>query len=65
MTKQRFRVVLRVEAEVEQNGKLYLTEHRVKTQIAKFLKNRHIAEGLPCHGDATISVVEVIEQSPS
>lgn len=60
MTTQTFRVVIRVDAEVESAGKLYLTEHRVKTQLQKFLKHHQITDGLPCHGTATMQVVDVI-----
>jgi hypothetical protein len=61
MKKQTFRITVRVEAEVEASGKPYLTEARVKSQIEKFLKNRGITEGLPCHGEATIRVTDCIE----
>lgn len=61
MPKQSFRVVVKVEAEVESAGKPYLTEHRVKTQIQKFLDRHKITDGLPCHGTATMRIVDVIE----
>ena len=64
MKAQSFQVTIRISAQVESAGKPYLTEHRVKTQIEKFLKHHDITDGLPCHGAATMRVTNVIEDSP-
>lgn len=64
MAKQSFRVIIRVDTDVEITGKPYLTEARVKKQIEKFLKGRRMTEGLPCHGESEIRVVDVIEDNP-
>lgn len=63
MKKQSFRITVRLNAEVESGNKPYLTEARVKKQIAKFLSTRSITEGLPCHGVSEITVTDVIEDS--
>ena len=59
--KQEFHVILKIRCDIESGDKPYLTEARVKSQITKFLRNRSMSEGLPCHGTSEIVVVEVIE----
>lgn len=59
--KQEFKVTVRVKTDVEVDGKKYLTEKRVGDQLRRFLHNRSIAEGLPCHGTSEFLVTDVLE----
>lgn len=61
MAKQKFRITIRLDADVESSGKPYLTEARVKKQVEKFLKDRDITYGLPCHGTGEFRVTDVID----
>jgi hypothetical protein len=63
MNPQRFVITVVLQSDVQIGDRSYLTPEIVKRQMELFLGRHQITDGLPCHGDCSFEVKEVVEEA--